>query len=327
MKHLYRTIVLCLFTAPLFAAEELPILWLEAGKTVEQQWIHIGPEQDWSLRFEHRTLSSGKLVTMAEAQAIGHRWMKITTPPLKPGIRLHAKLFFGNVEAVKVVIASPEPFEDRDVWFEKYPFVLYEPAYLSRFDRSSDALKNAGFPYKTIGSYAEIESHENGMIVIAEKISFEQERGLMELLQKKVAEGFSVLVIAPEDDVPIDFDPAISSLSFHADRRSILPDCSVFGHGGAWAMRAKNNGIVLSSELILPINMKQGKIGTVGPKILDVRFSFSERQTPLHPLKEYENGRFYFDKDPVFGFMRTHVVTRYYFKALIEKLSNKGENE
>ncbi|MCL2711397.1 MAG: hypothetical protein FWE95_11005 [Planctomycetaceae bacterium] len=317
MKRLL--LIIAFLCSPAFA-EELPILWLEAGKEQEVQWIHPGPAQNWTLRFEHRTLDSGNLLILAQAATIGHRSLTVKTPPVRPGIFLQAQLFFGDQHAVNVVIASPDPFEDRKEWFDKHPIALYDPE-----KTTTEFFEEQEIPFQHLRSFADIEAVKDAVIVVGQGVDFEREKGLAELLfQKAAAGGGSVLIVEPKGDFPLTFHPAIHSLKLLDHRREILPNSSRWGRGDAWTLQSEQGRIVLSPKLIYPTNIPgPAKIGTVGPKILDVVFTIQERTSDFDVGRPVPKGRLYIDRDPIFQY--GHVESRWYFKSLIETLTEKAQ--
>ncbi|MDR0327539.1 MAG: hypothetical protein LBI05_04505 [Planctomycetaceae bacterium] len=178
-----------LLTPPLFA-EDLPVIWLEAGK--EYQFRSIIPEAipgHWTLLFEHRTLAS---VTVSDAAKNVGIEPTFKTPPLNPGITLKAQLILGDTVHYDVVIASRYPFEDRKEWFDKHPIALYDPEKTTR-----ETFEEEEIPFQRLNSYADIESVEGAVIVVGQNTDFDTEKGLSKLLFQKAEKGASILVAAP----------------------------------------------------------------------------------------------------------------------------------
>ena len=312
------------FASPLFA-EELPILWLEAGKETEVQWAHIGPAQDWSLRFEHRTLDSGKLTNLTTAATAGQRSLTVKTPPVKLGLCVQAQLDFADRPVANVVIASPDPFEDRKAWCENHPIALFDMRSILGFSYPpsvTDLLKREEISFTSLTSFADIEHCTHAVILVAGEIDFEKQRGLSDVLYEKAASGHSVLIVGPQGDVPLHFHPAIHSLKLLDHRREILPNSSRWGRGDAWTFQVKQGQVVLSPEIVYPTNVPgPAKMSSVGPKILDVVFTFQERTSEYEVGRPVPKGRLYIDRDPIFQYWDTNVASRYYFKSLIESLT------
>ena len=294
-----------MFASPLLA-EDLPVLWLEAGKENEFQTFVLGPQTiDWSLRFEHRILDQGKSYLINDSKAEGVFSFKIKTPPLKPGVMLKAALFFGDAPYSNVVIASYDPFEDRETWFAGHPIALYDPE-----KTTVEVFKEEEIPFKRLGSFAEIEAVENAVIVVGENINFDKEIGLAELLFEKAAKGASVLVAASWGDIPLDYPPAIYSLTLSAEAKYLFPLAHSRLSNLKWVLDTKDGQPFLLSE-IHQLN-RTPRVPTVGPSLLDIRFA--------NPDSQYTqpSGRIIIDRELRFFH---NVESRWYFKSLIETLT------
>jgi len=328
-RLLFYLFVFTLFASPLFA-EELPFLWLEAGKATEVQWAHISPAQDWSLRFEHRTLDSGKLLNLPHAATAGQRSLTVKTPPVKPGVCVQAQLYFADQPVANIVIASPDPFEDRKEWCENHRIALYDlgmrrdPLGFPNSSSVASLLNREEISYTALTSFADIEHCTNTVILVTGELNFEMNRGLSDVLYEKAAAGHSVLIVGPDGDLPLNFHPAIHSLKLLDHRRDILPNCpsGSWGRGAAWTLQVKQGQAVLTPEVVYPTNVPgPAKISAVGPKILDVIFSFYELSSDYVVGRPVPKGRLYIDRDPIFQYWNTCVETRYYFKSIIETLT------
>lgn len=315
MKYFLPFVLVLLFSLPLFAEEELPVLWLEAGKTNEFQTIYTGQETDWSLKFGHRTLESGKLVETPGAQAVGHRILKIKAPSVKEGVQMYAVLDFGKTPYRRVVIVSPEPFESREDWFNQHPIALYDPE-----KTTIEIFEEYEIPFKLLKSFAEIEAVENAVIIIGQEVDFDQETGLSDLLYKKAVRGGSVLVAAPKGNIPLDFHPSIHSFELRADAKKLFPLGSTPRGGENWAFQVENDRTVLASEFIRPYGSEEGKVMGIGPSVLDIRFA-KDRGSDFETRPQ---GRIIFDKRLHFSHWKNNMETRYYFKSLIEQLTEKS---
>ena len=292
-RLLFFTALLC---SPVFA-DDLPIIWLEAGKETELK-VPETHEKRWELRYEHRVLSSG---------AIGPRTI-IRTPPLNPGLRMQAVWLIDNVPARNAIIASPDPFVDRKEWFDKHPIALYDTE-----KTTIDIFETEEIPFKHLRSFADIEAVENAVIVVGQDVDFEREKGLAELLFQKAAEGGSVLVAAPKGDIPLDYPPAIYSLTLSAEATYLFPLASSRRGVFKWALHTKEGQLFLVSTPHTREHLDSMAGG--GPSIVDIRFVDPKGGLPANtrPL-----GRIIIDKD-----LRFHnVESRWYFKALIEQLTN-----
>ena len=324
MKRLLILLLITFAYSPLLA-EDLPVLWLEAGKETEVQLAHLGAEQDWTLQFEHRTLVGGKLLSLAGAATPGQRSLTVKTPSVKPGICVQAKLFFADVHVGNVVIASPDPFEDRKAWCENHPIALYDPERgFSGLYTTTDLLMREEIAFTPLKSFADIENCTDAVIVVAGEIDFEKQRGLADVLYEKAAAGHSVLIVAPKGDIPLSFHPAIHSLKLLDHRGEIMPNLPNWGRGDAWTFQEKQGQVVLSPQVVYPTNIPgPAKIVAVGPKILDVVFIVQERSSDYDAGRPVPKGRLYIDHDSIFEFWDARVEKRWYFKSLIETLTQQ----
>ena len=318
---------LLLFTAflcsPAFA-ENLPIRWLEAGKENELFFLHP-PEADWSLRFEHRILDQGRFVDASRISGAGERAFKIKAPPLRPGITLKAKLFFGDTPRYDIVIAPPDPFEDREEWFARHPIALYDPE-----ETTAKFFEKEEIPFQLLRSFADIEAVEKAVVVVGQDVDFEKEKGLAELLLLKAVDGGSVLVASPKGSVPLDlpleYHPQIYSLTLGTSTKHLFPLASRPVGGVRWALHANGDQLVLAhNDAIGP---QRAKVLGFGPSMLDIRFA--DKTKVFSPIGPTPLGRIVFDKNLVFfhdefvpRVFIHDIETRYYFKSLIETLTNE----
>ena len=244
MKRLLP-LLLCLFPCFPSFAEELPILWLEAGKENEFQTV-VDPGKnlsvEWTLRFEHRIIDRGPYYDIG-AQAAGHRMLKIKVPPVKPGIYLKATLFFGETPYRDVIIASPDPFEDRKEWFDKHPIALYDPE-----GTTIELFEQEEMPFTRLRSFADIEAVKRGIVIIGEGTDFDRERGLAELLFEYAANGGIVFLVAPEGSIPLVFPGPIRAILMKEEPKHLFLDASVRGKGKTLALSTANNQVILISK-------------------------------------------------------------------------------
>ena len=305
MKRLLFFLIIT-FASPLLA-DDLPVLWLEAGKENEFQTVVPGPQTiDWSLRFEHRVLDQGKAHETTYTQAMGHRILKIKTPPLKPGVMLNAQLLIGDAPYRNVVIAPSDPFEDRETWFAEHPIALYDPN-----KTTIELFEEEEIPFKRLGSFAEIEAVENAVIVIGQGVDFEREKGLSELLFQKAADGGTVLVATPSGDIPLDYPPTIYSLTLNAEAKYLFPLASGRMGGGKWTLQTKDDQLFL-----VVYTDSRFKMITLGASLLDIRFADTRKGWEAVSTQSF--GRIIIDKELRFF---NNVESRWYFKSLIETLT------
>lgn len=311
-QKLFRFLIpLFLFATPL-AAEELPVLWLEAGKTVT---CPVHSEGAWKLRSGHRILAGGTArVRQPMIQTNTPAVLEITLPPLKPGVRLQAELLLADQPVYKVVVAAKDPFEDRKNWFAAHPISLYDPE-----GKTAEILGNEAISFNRLSNFRNIVDHEKGVIVVGDGVDFETEKGLSEILFRKASDGLGVFVANPKGKVPLDFAPEIVSFLLTDDVRLLFPEGSCRIPDGAWILSAEATGLALVDGYLSHGNRFKGT--RCGPTVLDVRFPDPEKR-----LAE-PKGRIVFDKQFRFLSWPHDVETRYYFKSLIETLSDKGDKK
>jgi hypothetical protein len=298
MKRLLFLIVL--FCTPAFAAD-LPVIWLETQN--ESQTIIVDQADnmpmDWALRHEHRILDRGTNYTVL---GFGQLALKTKVSPPKPGVCLNAKLFFGETPRYNVIVASPDPFEDRKEWFDKHPIALYDPE-----KTTAELLEEEEIPFKRLRSFADIEAVENVVIVIGEETDFDREKGLAELLFQKAAQGGNVFVVAPKGYVQLYFSHTLRSLLMTEDPKHLFPNASKRAMMETWILHSWRSEVMIRSSA-----MRWDR----GMTVVDICFD-------NFPQK---NGRIIFDREPIFSHWGKRVESRWYFKSLIETLTNDGLN-
>lgn len=314
--------MLVVFASPLYA-EELPVLWLEAGK--ENRVGFDKPGERWTLRHENRILASGTVRN--ESASFPQSTMyptpfyqeTVKSPPLNPGVRLHAKILQGDIPKYDVLLVASDPFPDKKSWCETHSIALYDPE-----KKTAEILRENEIPFTPLRSFAEIENVENAVIVIGHGTDFETEKGLAELLFEQSAKGASVFVAAPKGVIPLDYDPSICSLNLCSDAEYLFPFAVKRAGGANWKLEALKERLILKEKFIPPFGIEgTAKVMGVGPTILDIRFMDPKYiNRPVRPL-----GRIIFDKEFYFSRWKSDVAERYYFKTLIETLSDKGDGK
>ncbi|MDR1959423.1 MAG: hypothetical protein LBQ54_10360 [Planctomycetaceae bacterium] len=328
MKHMFF-ILLTLFPAVLFA-EELPVIWVEAGTNqkinlnlpMSEVWTRkripvSNPISNssgyWTLLYEHRVLASG--TTSCNPSQIGTIFsFDLKTPSVKEGVTLQAELSFNDVTVRKVVVASQEPFEDRKAWFGKYPVALYDPE-----GKTAEFFEKEEYPFQHLKSFNDIETVTGRTIIIGEKTSFVRKRGLDKVLYQKMQTGNSVLVVAPVDNFPLDFsDPnnTVYSLSLTENAKHLFPlEPDYWMTDSAWVLQSERGIVILAdnnnrlqSETQVLKNRCPG-----GPRLLDLRLIKGD-------FKARPTNRMIAVKKSLFD---SNIENKYFFRMLIETLNNK----
>lgn len=298
MQHslLFTLLFLFLLHSPLLA-EELPRLWLEAGKETEVR--RALPDESrsathWTLRFAHRTIASGRIVLEPNSLAR----LTIKTPSLDAGKTLQGKLFFDDLPVNDVTLAASDPFENRDIWFAKHPISLYDPEGVT-----SELFEGYGIPFKKLTSFAEIENERATAILLGQQIDFDEQKGLAEILFHKARQGNVVLVFGPEGNVSLESSGPFRSMRLTSDREFLYGNCVETPGKGGWKLRGESKGVFLASE---PVES--------APTILELRFSSAKSA-----------GRILFDKQPLHGEDEA-IPWQHKFKTVVETISNKDDH-
>ena len=159
---------------------------------------------EWSLIKDYRTINHGtvRMEDLANCSAPTYV-LEVSTPPVRDGLVISAMLDMtwsnGNCEyrhRRPLHIFSPNPFAENLGLLEKANIYLFDP------DGSTmSLLQKVGIPFRSVSSLATIEAVEDGVIIIAEGVSFTNQRLLFESLLHAASRGVSVLCLAPADGV------------------------------------------------------------------------------------------------------------------------------
>ncbi|MGL4942914.1 MAG: hypothetical protein ACRC46_06965 [Thermoguttaceae bacterium] len=205
MKKFLRAIsvsVLCLVLVQsgLLAADNLPVLWLEAGTEQKLSFVDSHQSRDWTLEAGHRVIARGSVLEVPHAQAVNLVQIAVKTPPLKPSVTLEATLLLGGVPVRKVILAAPSPFVDVDQWCKENPIALYDPE-----GKTAKVFEREEIAFTSLRSFAEIENSENAVLVIGAETNFDTEKGLADLLFAKAQSGGKILVLPPAEKISLAF--------------------------------------------------------------------------------------------------------------------------
>lgn len=128
--------------------------------------------------------------------------IRVQMPEVKEGVVLPAALTVSLVEAgsVKAVAAVekkiwiyPEnPFVDRKEWLKKLDIRLFDPE-----KKTGECFEKAGIPFQRVNNCEALSEIKDGIIIVGEGVSFNDYKGLSEVLFKAAARGVPVLCLAP----------------------------------------------------------------------------------------------------------------------------------
>ena len=134
----------------------------------------------------------------------GRITVRFDIPPVKEGVVVQALLSVslyvqnaGKPEASlrKTLWVFPRtPFADRAEWLKQLKIHLFDPAGKTR-----EILEKAGVPFAEAGNAASLAELREGMVIIGEGTSFEDHRGLPEIMVRAAAKGVPVLCLAPSE--------------------------------------------------------------------------------------------------------------------------------
>jgi hypothetical protein len=156
----------------------------------------------WRLAAGTATVAAGDEALEADAKAPAAVTLKLAIPPVKDGTVLHTRLTVSVVEPDrKGSVAAFEqdvwgfphdPFAGRSAWLEMLRITLFDPK-----GDTGKAFTAAKVPFDEVRSLEALGEIKEGTVIVGEGVSFKDERGLAEVLQKLAEGGRSVLVLAP----------------------------------------------------------------------------------------------------------------------------------
>jgi hypothetical protein len=123
----------------------------------------------------------------------------LETPEVKPGVVLEAKLeltLSGSGEATstrKIHIYPTDPFVNRTQWLKDLGLVVFDSSDKSK---TVDALEALKIPHERIKDVDKLGDRKEGVIIVAEGISFKEEPGLAETLVQLAQRGCKVVCLA-----------------------------------------------------------------------------------------------------------------------------------
>jgi hypothetical protein len=128
----------------------------------------------------------------------------LVTPHVKPGVVLKGVLTLTAVADGKetatlertIWIYPEDAFADRGKWLEDLKITIYDSAREAKTVRLLEKFK---IPFEEITNPAALDEMKEGLILIGEGVSFQEERGLAEILVHAAARGLTVICLAPRD--------------------------------------------------------------------------------------------------------------------------------
>lgn len=156
----------------------------------------------WRLSAGPRTIRSSEANVAAEPGKNATMAVRAMIPPVKEGvifqIRLSASLMREDArEAVArcektLWVFARNPFEHQKEWLKNLKIHLFDPE-----ESTAKILEAAEVPFEEVRNVDSFPEIEGGILVVGEKTSFQDYRGLPEAMVRAAAKGVPVLCLAP----------------------------------------------------------------------------------------------------------------------------------
>jgi hypothetical protein len=196
----------------------------------------------WSLLIGNATVQAGEASVTTEAGRRTRVKLPLRIPFIREGLVVEGKLtavLVGDREKKPAArferplwIASRQPFVQRTQWLKGLKIALFDPR-----ETTAPVLKKMAIPFTEVRDVAALGELKEGLILVGEGISFEEERALPETLIRAAARGLPVLWLAPAQGVlplPGADDPTLpapASVSFRRQDIITQLDKRLDAHG------------------------------------------------------------------------------------------------
>ena len=194
---------------------------------------------DWSFKTTEKTNSrlipggNGSAEVTADLKKPATVKIPLLMPPVKEGVILETQFTISlypvgaekpEAEYKKTFWLFPaDPFFDRAKWVEGLKITLFDPDAKSKTGEALTklpSLKDLKTPFEHVHNVAALAEVKEGVILVAEGVSFKEETSLAESLIKAASRGIPVLCLAPKDgSFPVpgsdNMLPVPGSLMFH----------------------------------------------------------------------------------------------------------------
>ncbi len=211
---------------------------------------------DWTFSIGRGTVGRGTAEVDARPGEPGVVDVALEVPPVREGLIVQAKLAavassggrpVPGAALEKVVWVFPrDPFAGRTRWLKDLKITLFDPG-----GETAEAFEGLGIPFEATRNVDALAEPAEGMLVIGEGASFDEERGLGVAMHAAAARGRPVLCLAPAGgrlSIPGAGDADISApraLSFR--RQEIIAELDKRLDARAWP----RDGKVVASTLAL----------------------------------------------------------------------------
>jgi hypothetical protein len=153
----------------------------------------------------------GEAAVAADPKKPAEVKIPLEVPPLKEGVALQAQLIVTVYDAKEEKAASEErtlwifaddPFFNRSKWFEDLKITIFDSDAKSKTGAALQALKSLKElkqPFVEVRNVAALADLKDGVLLIAEGVSFKDEPGLAEAMVQAASRGVPVICLAPKD--------------------------------------------------------------------------------------------------------------------------------
>jgi hypothetical protein len=196
--------------------------------------------------------------------AAGPLKISLNIPTVNAGVVLQAQLVVSVVAAGQekpaatyektLWIFPANPFTDRLKWLEELKINLFDPDPKSK---TAEALKGLKVPFEEVRNAAALGELKEGLVLVGEGVSFNDEVGLAEALVQAASRGRPVLCLAPAAGsfpLPEKNNGLPSPASLNLQRQDIIRKLDKRLDADAWA---PDNQVAASS---LELQAEDGKV-------------------------------------------------------------------
>jgi hypothetical protein len=206
-----------------------------------------------------------------------------------------------------------EPFFDRASWLKSLKITLYDPK-----ETTAALLKKMGVPFEEVRSAAALADLKDGLVLVGEGMSFDDERALPEILIKLAAAGLPVLCLAPaQGTLPLpgadNTLPAPSAFAFRGAEVITRVDKRLDAHGWAGKVNAR----------VLAIKTADG---SVVAEIMEGRGS-DGRGWPWLEMRYPGRGRLVLCGFGIMSHWEAGPTSRFLFARTLEFLTDQRDTE
>lgn len=168
--------------------------------------VHLGGgfkgRLGWRFSVGLATIQAQETPLEPAGQKLRRVTLPLRVPYVRPGLVVKGKLAVhvvgeGQRQAAadyeqSVWIFSPQPFADRAEWLKTLKITLFDPG-----DTTGTVLRKNAIPFETAETSALLADVKEGLILVGEGVSLDEDDALPAILVKAAARGLPVLCLAP----------------------------------------------------------------------------------------------------------------------------------